>query len=86
MAEVLLPPLVVTRKTGSEAFQLGSTALGFDLLSFWQWSASDLVSNALRGRLAEFSDKKSNEQMSVVLALWEQDLIATSSVVSRLGR
>jgi hypothetical protein len=24
------------------------------LLSFWQWSASDLVSNALRGRLAEF--------------------------------
>ncbi len=23
-------------------------------MSFWQWSASDLVSNALRGRLAEF--------------------------------
>jgi hypothetical protein len=54
MAEVLLPPLVVNRKTGAEPFRLGPTALGFDLLSFWQWSASDLVSNALRGRLAEF--------------------------------
>lgn len=54
MAEVLLPSLVVTRKTGSEPFRVGPTVLGFDLLSFWQWSASDLVSNALRGRLAEY--------------------------------
>jgi hypothetical protein len=28
--------------------------LGFSLLEFWQWSVSDLVSNATRGRLAEF--------------------------------
>jgi hypothetical protein len=54
MAEVLLPPLIVNRKKGSEPFRVGQTVLGFDLLSFWQWSASDLVSNALRGRLAEF--------------------------------
>jgi len=54
MAEVLLPPLVVSRKTGAEPFRAGNAVLGFDLLSFWQWSASDLVSNALRGRLAEF--------------------------------
>ncbi len=54
MAEVLFPPLVITRKTGSEPFRVGSTVCGFDLLSFWQWSASDLSSNALRGRLAEF--------------------------------
>ena len=54
MAEVLMPPLVVTRKTGSEPFRVGPAVLGFDLMSFWQWSASDLVSNALRGRLAEF--------------------------------
>jgi hypothetical protein len=44
----------VNRKTGREPFHNGDTPLGFDLLSFWQWSASDLVSNALRGRLAEF--------------------------------
>src|SRR5829696_10292349 len=54
MVDVLLPPLVVTRKTGCEAFRDGSAALGFDLLNFWQWSASDLMSHALRGRLAEF--------------------------------
>jgi hypothetical protein len=54
MAEVLLPPLVVTRKTGAEVFHFGQKALDFDLRNFWQWSASDLVSNAMRGILAEF--------------------------------
>lgn len=28
--------------------------MGFDLLSFWCWSASDLVSNVTRGVLAEY--------------------------------
>jgi hypothetical protein len=28
--------------------------LDFDLLSFWQWSASDLLSNATRGTVAEY--------------------------------
>jgi hypothetical protein len=54
MAQVLLPPLIVTRKTGNESFRNGQTTLAFDLLSFWQWSASDLASNALRGMLAEY--------------------------------
>ena len=48
------PPLKVARKSGLEHFRNGSDVLGFDLLSFWQWSASDLASNALRGRLAEY--------------------------------
>jgi hypothetical protein len=48
------PQLTVARKTGSEQFRNGSQPLPFDLLSFWQWSASDLASNALRGRVAEF--------------------------------
>jgi hypothetical protein len=46
--------LVVARKTGGEQFRDGSRPLPFDLLTFWQWSASDLASNALRGRVAEF--------------------------------
>ena len=54
MGEMRLPPLVVSRKTGAEVFRVGPSPLCFDLLSFWQWSASDLASNALRGRLAEF--------------------------------
>src|SRR5262249_45192325 len=54
MTDLLLPPVDVTRKTGTEPFHDGPSPLHFNLLSFWQWSASDLVSNALRGRLAEF--------------------------------
>jgi hypothetical protein len=49
-----LLPLPLRRKTGAEPFQIGSETLPFDLLNFWKWSVSDLVSNATRGRLAEF--------------------------------
>jgi len=42
------------RRNGSEVFQHAGTELGFNLLSFWQWSASDLVSNTMRGVLAEY--------------------------------
>lgn len=48
-----LPPIKSKRKTGHEIF----TGLGNDelhLKDFWQWSSSDLVSNATRGILAEF--------------------------------
>jgi hypothetical protein len=48
------PQIPVSRKTGGERFRCGPEPLSFDMLSFWQWSTSDLASNALRGRLAEF--------------------------------
>ena len=46
--------LAIYRKTGNERFSAGNQDLGFDLAGFWQWSASDLVSNATRGVLAEY--------------------------------
>lgn len=46
--------LVIARKTGQEPFHSDGQALGFDLFSFWRWAASDLVSNATRGLLAEY--------------------------------
>lgn len=49
-----LGPLSILRRTGAERFHHGDEDLGFDLLSFWQWSTSDLVSNATRGILAEY--------------------------------
>lgn len=49
-----LPRLIAPRRTGDELFHAGSRRLGFDLLDFWRWSVSDLVSNATRGRLAEY--------------------------------
>lgn len=44
----------VTRRCGAEKFRTGAHELDFDLMSFWQWSCSDLLSNATRGIVAEF--------------------------------
>jgi hypothetical protein len=49
-----LARLTTTRKTGAERFHDCGKELGFDLLTFWQWSTSDLVSNVTRGRFAEY--------------------------------
>jgi hypothetical protein len=37
-----------------QLFRDADRLLDFDVLSFWQWSWSDLVSNATRGVLAEY--------------------------------
>jgi len=47
-------PVKVMRLVGNEPFHDLASPLGFDLLSFWQWASSDLVSNATRGILAEY--------------------------------
>jgi hypothetical protein len=41
-------------KDGEEPLHSDKHPLGSYLKDFWRWSASDLVSNATRGRLAEF--------------------------------
>ncbi|HGY54978.1 MAG TPA: hypothetical protein ENK44_04710 [Caldithrix abyssi] len=48
------PEIKTTRKSGEEKFHLNGKGLDHDLLSFWQWSASDLIGNAMRGVLAEY--------------------------------
>lgn len=48
------PALEVKRKSGKEAFHIEGKPLDHNLLSFWQWSSSDLISNAMRGILAEY--------------------------------
>lgn len=42
------------RKTGNERFLGLSEKKALTLKNFWQWSASDLISNATRGILAEY--------------------------------
>ena len=49
-----LDRLVAQRRSGSESFHNKNQELGFDLLDFWQWSSSDILSNAMRGVLAEY--------------------------------
>lgn len=51
---MFLDRVAVTLKSGSERFRDGAADLGFDLLAFWQWSRSDLLSNSMRGVLVEF--------------------------------
>ena len=40
--------------TGDEPFHHAGRDTGFSALSFWQWSASNLLGNALRGEVAEY--------------------------------
>lgn len=61
----------VSCRTGREPFRDGARELGFDLLGFWQWSGSDLVSNALRGRLAEFLVAQALGLASGVRSEWD---------------
>jgi hypothetical protein len=42
------------RRSGVERFHRDGSELDATLLHFWQWVASDLRSNATRGRLAEY--------------------------------
>ena len=44
----------VVRKRGDEALHEAGKPVGVALLDFWRWTGSDLLSNALRGTLAEF--------------------------------
>lgn len=49
-----LNKLQVTLKSGQEKLIYNNQPLSFSLIDFWKWSASDLLSNATRGRFAEF--------------------------------
>ena len=49
-----LGPIEPKRREGDESFRDYDCELDFDVLSFWRWSSSDLVSNATRGVLAEY--------------------------------
>ncbi len=46
-----IPPII---KNGDEPLTFQDKNLNYQLLDFWQWSVSDILSNGTRGRLAEF--------------------------------
>ena len=41
-------------KTGTEVLSYNGVNTKYSLLDFWRWSVSDILSNATRGRFAEF--------------------------------
>ena len=63
--------ITVTRKTGNEQFKLNGKALDINLMSFWQWSSSDLINNALRGMLAEYIVASAVSSTSSIRKQWE---------------
>ncbi len=50
----MLPAVKTIKKTGQEALLFNNENLPINILSFWQWSNSELLGNALRGIFAEF--------------------------------
>ncbi len=49
-----LGKIVVHEKTGNEPLTFNNRLTPFTLIDFWKWSVSDIISNASRGRFAEF--------------------------------
>lgn len=65
------------RKNGSETF----CGADFALLEFWQWSSSDLLNNALRGKLAEFLVAKAIGAADGIRTEWDAvDVISPSGI------
>lgn len=72
-----LSAIEVTRKSGDEPFQLNGSSLPINLLSFWQWSASDIVGNAMRGILAEYIVASAVGACAGIRAEWDSYDIET---------
>jgi hypothetical protein len=54
MISLPLDKIPAAIKSGQEPLSYNGQQLKFTLLDFWRWSASDILSNATRGILAEF--------------------------------
>ncbi len=76
-----LHEIISSRKTGEEPFHRDGSPLGDKLLSFWQWSSSELVGNALRGVLAEYIVASDLGCVSNVRQEWDAYDIETSNGV-----
>ena len=50
----VLDKIKIAQKTGDEQLSFNGSATGIKLIDFWKWSVSDIISNATRGRFAEF--------------------------------
>ena len=47
-------PDMVKAQMAEEKLTYNGNNIGYKLINFWQWSVSDILSNATRGRFAEF--------------------------------
>jgi len=68
-------------KSGREKFKLNGNPLPFNVLSFWQWSSSDLLNNRLRGILAEYIIASALDLLDTPREEWDAyDLLTKSGL------
>jgi hypothetical protein len=65
------PRIIPVKKSGQEKFKSNGKELMADLLSFWQWSGSNLVDNAMRGALAEYIVAMDVGCVDIIRGGWE---------------
>lgn len=69
----------LVRKTGAEKFHENDVPIDASLRGYWQWSASDLLGNTERGRLAEYIVATAVGVADGVRSGWEPYDVETSS-------
>jgi len=74
--------LKATVKSGNEALFKNGQPLQFNLLNFWKWSVSDILSNSIRGRFAEFIVATATEvDLNIVRNEWDAyDLLTPDGI------
>ena len=77
----LLPAINTTLKTGKEKFIFNHKETPFDILSFWRWTSSELLGNALRGILSEFIVASTIKLLNAPRQEWDSyDLITENGL------
>jgi hypothetical protein len=69
--KTILPAIETVLKTGNEQFIFDGEKLPLNVLSFWSWSSSELLGNALRGILAEFIVASTIDQLHSPREEWD---------------
>lgn len=78
---MLLPSVETIKKQGTESFLFDNEETNFNVLDFWQWSASDLLTNRQRGILAEFIVASSLNLLKSPREEWDSyDLVTLSGL------
>lgn len=67
----ILNAIETEKKSGQEPFTFNEKSLPENVLSFWQWSSSGLLTNALRGVLAEFIVASAIDVLDIPREEWD---------------
>ena len=77
----MLPAVKTLKKTGQESLLFNNENLPINILSFWQWSNSELLGNALRGIFAEFIIGSAIDMLDSLREEWDSyDLVTKNGL------